>query len=150
MQELSLSLSMGHAGLPDVLEFALRDTWWTRLLPAAIKTRMVITWIKMLNILQQQKPTHFARSITVDEPWLFLDYPKNCVWKLHEKNAPERISRKIDTEEPILTLFWSTIAPLVEDLWPMNASFNSEYFCGVIISHLSGIVFPNQTGPGER
>jgi hypothetical protein len=27
MQELSLSLSMGHAGLPDVLEFALRDTW---------------------------------------------------------------------------------------------------------------------------
>jgi histone-lysine N-methyltransferase SETMAR len=50
----------------------------------------------------------------------------------------------------MLTIFWSTRRPVVKDWLPTNASFNSTYFCEVIIPHLASTDFPDQTGQCKR
>jgi hypothetical protein len=81
---------------------------------------------------------------------LFLEHFRNRVWTLGNETAPERISQKIDAEKRMLTIFWSTTGPLVEDWLPTNALFNSTSFCEIIVPRLAGAAFPNQAGQGKR
>jgi histone-lysine N-methyltransferase SETMAR len=50
----------------------------------------------------------------------------------------------------MLTIFWSTTRPLVEDWLSTNASFNSTYFCKVIVPCLASTTFPDQAGQRKR
>jgi histone-lysine N-methyltransferase SETMAR len=56
----------------------------------------------------------------------------------------------MDTEKHILTIFWSTTGPLVEDWLPTNGSFNNTDFCEVILSRRASSAFPDQAGQRKR
>jgi hypothetical protein len=53
-------------------------------------------------------------------------------------------------EKHIPPVFWSTTGPLVEDSLPTNASFNSTYFCEVIVARSASAAFPDQAGQRKR
>jgi hypothetical protein len=61
-----------------------------------------------------------------------------------------RSHKKLTRTKHMLTIFWSTTRPLVEDWSPTNASFNSSYFCEVIVPRLASAVFPDQAGQRKR
>jgi hypothetical protein len=65
----------------------------------------VRTSMQMLKILEQEKWTYFAEIITGDELGPFLEYSRNHLWRLGNKNAPERFSYQIDTGKRMLTIF---------------------------------------------
>jgi hypothetical protein len=150
-QGLNVSLGTVHVRLADVLGFSLRHQRWVRyLLPVEVKATRVATSMKMLEIAEQQERRDFAGIITGDESRFFLEYSRNCVWRLGNENAPELISQKIDTEKHLLTIFWSTTGPLVEHWSPTNALFNSTYFCEVIAPCLASAAFPDEAGRRKR
>jgi hypothetical protein len=56
----------------------------------------------------------------------------------------------MDTKKHILTIFWSTIAPMVEEWLPEHDTFNNTYFCEVIILRIINAVFPYQRRRREQ
>jgi hypothetical protein len=106
--------------------------------------------MKLFEILEQQQQRDFGGFLTGDESWFLLEYSRNRVVRLGNENAPQRISQKIDTENRMLTIIWSTTGPLVEDWLPTKASFNGTYFCEVIILLLASGAFPDQARQRKR
>jgi hypothetical protein len=98
----------------------------------------------MFWTLQNQESTTFTRIVTRDAYWFFLEYFQNRSWRLGEENTPAEISQKSDTEKHMLTIFWSTMRPLVEKWLPEHGTFNSTYFCDVLVPRLTSSVFPDQ------
>jgi hypothetical protein len=84
----------------------------------------------------------FAGIITGDESWFFRVLQKSWM-DIRERNAPEWISQKNDTEKHMLTIFSSTTGPLVEDWLPTNGSFNRTYFCQIIVPRRASAAFPD-------
>jgi hypothetical protein len=150
-QELNISLTKIHARLTGVVGFFLRHPREVpHFLTDELKAIRVSTSIEMLEILEHQKRIHFAGIITGDESWFFLEYSRNHAWRLGDKNAQEGISQNIDREKHILTIFWFTTGPLVEDWLPTNALFHSPYFCELIALCVASAAFPDQAGQGKR
>jgi hypothetical protein len=79
--------------------------WIIHLLTQEREAERVTTSIEMLQILQKQEPTNFARIITGDESWFFLEYFRNRVWIQGEENIPEQVSQQNDTEKHMLIIF---------------------------------------------
>jgi hypothetical protein len=50
----------------------------------------------------------------------------------------------------MLTIFWATTGPLVEDWLPTNALFTGTYFCEVILPRLASAAFPDQAEQRKR
>jgi hypothetical protein len=99
----------------------------------------------MLQILCEQEPDHFPGIVTGHESWFFQEYSRNHIWKLADENVPERISQKIKTEKHMLTVFWSTRGPLLQEWLPPGESFDSTSFCDFIMPCLSSAFFLGQT-----
>jgi hypothetical protein len=109
-QELAVCLSTVYDRLMNVLGFSLRHAWCIlHLLTQELTAERVTTSTEMLRILQKQEPANFARIITGDESWFFLEYLRNRVWRPGEEKTPERVSQQIDTEKHMLTICCSTM-----------------------------------------
>jgi hypothetical protein len=124
--------------------------WVPYFLTDELKATRIATSTKTLEILAQQEQKYFTGIIREDESWFLLDYSRNRGSRLGTENAQERISQTIDTEKHMFTIFWSTTGPLVEDWLPTNASFNSTYFCEVIVPRLASAAFSDQAGQRKR
>jgi hypothetical protein len=145
VQELRISLSTVHDRLVNVLGFLLRHAGWIpHLLTQEITAQRATSSMVMLRILQNLKPMTFPGVSTGEESWFFLEYSQNRVWRLGNENAPAKVSQKISAAKHMLTVFWSTTGPLIEEWLPGHGEFNSTYFCKVVIPRLTRIVFPDQ------
>jgi hypothetical protein len=114
--ELGISLSAVHRRLTQALGFRLRHTGLVPdLLTDQLKAETVRSAAEMLRILIEQEAINFADMITGDESWCSLVYSRDHVLMLDNENAAERDPQAIDTEMQLLTNFWSTRGPLIEE-----------------------------------
>jgi hypothetical protein len=78
----------------------------------------------------------FAQIITGDESWLYFDYLHQSVLVSSRDDVPERIKSKIDTEKCLILVIWSVngIHSLLDV--PKGTTYNSIFFCDVVVSDL--------------
>jgi hypothetical protein len=87
-------------------KFHLR--WVPHSLTPNQKGERVILSAQLLRELEESQANNFERLITVDESWFFRYYPHESAWVSSREDAPERIRQTIDTEEVLISVFWST------------------------------------------
>jgi hypothetical protein len=104
--------------------FSLRNARWVLdLLTQELKAERVTNSTEMLRILQTYEPTNFARIITGDKSWFFLEYFQNRVWSLGEETPPEWVSQKLKLRSTCSESF----GPLWVS-WSRNGCQNMKHF----------------------
>jgi hypothetical protein len=87
-------------------------------------------------VLCREQQNNFDHVITGDESWFFIHYPNESVWAGSRDEVPARIKQTIDTEKCLISVLWSAngIHSLVDN--PTGESYNSSFFCCVIVPSL--------------
>jgi hypothetical protein len=115
-------------------QFSLR--WVPQRLDSTQKQNRVTFSRALLEVLRREQQNNFDHVITGDESWFFIDYPNESVWAGSRDEVPIRIKQTIDTEMCLISVLWSAngIHSLIDI--PKGESFNSLFFCSVIVLSL--------------
>jgi transposase len=115
-------------------KFHLR--WVPHALSSNQKSERVSCPRLLLAAVEQNEATRFQDVITGDESWFFLYYPRDSMWAPSRDDLPDRIKQKIDTEKCLISVLWSVrgIHSLVDV--PKGTTYNTDFFCNVIMPSL--------------
>jgi histone-lysine N-methyltransferase SETMAR len=114
--------------------------WVPHLLPHDLKEQRVETSKEMLLTLSYCEQFSFKNVVTLDESWIYLDYPPAAMWRRTEDPRIEAIKSSQASRKCLLTLVFSGMKVLLAVVFPENQTMNSERFISEILIPLKEIL----------
>jgi hypothetical protein len=117
-------------------KFYLR--WISDTIHTTQKQNRVRFFRKLLAILPQERELNVMDIMTGDEFWFFLHYPHDSTSAGTRDDLPVSIKPEIDAEKYLISVIWSVnrIHSLVDIR--KGESYNSAFFCDVVVPSLIG------------
>jgi hypothetical protein len=104
----------------------------------------------LLELLEMEETFGFARVVTGDESWLYLNCSHTHMSSMSDDNRPVRIDQTIANEKHVLTVLWSIKGPLVIEWLGPGDQVNTTDFCDVIIPKSIQTLYPRGAFRGEE
>jgi transposase len=111
------------------MRFTIRHLEWVphKLSDAHKKLRVDISR-QLLDVIAHAKHQSWKFFLTGDESWFYFQTDYTRVWLLPESEPPKRVRQTINTQEAMVTIFWSPLGfPILEALGKRK-TFASDYF----------------------
>jgi len=80
--------------------------WVPHKLTDELKQKRVVMALDLLKQLEFEQKFDFARVITGDESWFYLDYTPRNRWTCSGDEVGERVNRTVQSEKCMLTILW--------------------------------------------
>jgi hypothetical protein len=81
--------------------------WIPHELISHLKEKRVVMCGELLERLQMEEIFGFARVVTGDESWLYLNGSHTHIWLVSDRERPVRVDQTIASEKHILAVLWS-------------------------------------------
>jgi hypothetical protein len=124
--------------------------WIPHLLTCDLKRTGVELAKERLDIARFEERMLFHRIITGDESWFYLDYSSDHIWACADDNFPQRVSRQIESDKVMRTVFWSTRGTILVKWMEQGHQFNTTSFINEIINDLVADLRATHTFPDKK
>jgi transposase len=140
-KKIAQSLSLHHGIVKRLIteELDLRRVnfrWVPHILNASQKLERIKISRKLFKQLNRFRASDFARVLTGDETWIYLDNPRSAIWADAEMRRPTRPKRWIGAKK---VMFWVCFNPIgIVDIvmLPPGETFDRAFFVDVVLGNL--------------
>jgi hypothetical protein len=115
-----------------------------------LKEKRVVMLGELLELLQIEETFGFARVVTRNDSWLYLNYSHPRLWLVSDDERLVRVDQTITNEKQMLTVLWSIKALMVIEWLGPGDIFDTTCFCEVTIAKFVQALYSGGSFRGDE